>query len=251
MQLKYLTLNIWKGGMLFDAIVDFIKQENPDIIAMQEVYNGEDKHLEKRFRSVSELKKETNYPFAEFSAALFDKTSSTQRGNAVFSHFPIIEQQTTFFDIPYKTVDTENDKEKDFLSYPYNLQHVKIDLHGTTLNVFNTHGIWGTHGADTPRRLQMGEIIANAVKDKNNVILSGDFNLLPITQTVAKIEKHLKNVFKNELTTTFNMKHKTKEGYATAAVDMIFVSPDVRVIEHYMPEVDVSDHMPLVCIVEI
>jgi endonuclease/exonuclease/phosphatase family metal-dependent hydrolase len=53
-------------------------------------------------------------------------------------------------------------------------------------------------------------------------------------------------VFGEELKTTFNMKHKDNPGYATAAVDMMFISPDIKVSEKACPEVDVSDHLPLV-----
>ncbi len=70
------------------------------------------------------------------------------------------------------------------------------------------------------------------------------------TQTIRNIEKHLNNVFKDELSTTFNVKHKDLTrfpGYATAVVDMVFVSSDLQVQSKKCPAVDVSDHLPLVC----
>jgi endonuclease/exonuclease/phosphatase family metal-dependent hydrolase len=99
----------------------------------------------------------------------------------------------------------------------------------------------------------MGELIAEQVKDLENVILAGDFNLFPSTKTVELIEDHLKNVFKNELTTSFNMKQKTNPNtnYATSVVDMIFVSKNIKVIQHYCPQVDISDHLPLVSVIEL
>jgi endonuclease/exonuclease/phosphatase family metal-dependent hydrolase len=96
----------------------------------------------------------------------------------------------------------------------------------------------------------MSEIIVNQIQDKSNVILGGDFNLLSTTQTVQNIERHLTSVFKKELPTTFNVKHKNLEkspGYATSAVDMMFVSPDLKIVSKSCPDVDVSDHFPLVC----
>ena len=47
------------------------------------------------------------------------------------------------------------------------------------------------------------------------------------------------------------MKHNDKGGYATAAVDMIFVSPNIKIIEHDCPDVDISDHLPLVTTMSI
>ena len=54
-------------------------------------------------------------------------------------------------------------------------------------------------------------------------------------------------MFKDELKTTFNMKRKTDPGYAAAVVDMIFISKNIEVISHDCPQVDISDHLPLVC----
>ena len=42
------------------------------------------------------------------------------------------------------------------------------------------------------------------------------------------------------------MRHKTKPGYATAVVDMMFGSKNSQVVEHYCSEIDISDHLPLV-----
>lgn len=47
------------------------------------------------------------------------------------------------------------------------------------------------------------------------------------------------------------MKRKTTFGYATAVVDMIFVSGDICVTSKSCPKVDISDHLPLVCEFEI
>jgi endonuclease/exonuclease/phosphatase family metal-dependent hydrolase len=82
----------------------------------------------------------------------------------------------------------------------------------------------------------------------------GDFNVQANTKTIKNIEKHMQNVFKEDLTTSFNLAHKDLEkypGYETAVVDMFFVSKDVKVITKSVPDDDVSDHLPLLCEVEI
>ena len=97
----------------------------------------------------------------------------------------------------------------------------------------------------------MSQKIVNNLQGKEHVILAGDFNLQPNTQTISNIEKQLKNVFRGELKTTFNMKRKDNPGYASAVVDMIFVSKHIKILKHYCPNVDVSDHLPLVCVFEV
>jgi endonuclease/exonuclease/phosphatase family metal-dependent hydrolase len=87
------------------------------------------------------------------------------------------------------------------------------------------------------------------IKETPKTILTGDFNTRPQTKTIQAIEAHLNNLFSDKLTTTFNLPRKDVEkhpGYATATVDMMFVSFDIGIIDTYCPRVDVSDHLPLV-----
>jgi endonuclease/exonuclease/phosphatase family metal-dependent hydrolase len=63
---------------------------------------------------------------------------------------------------------------------------------------------------------------------------------------MRQVGQHLTSVFGDSLKTTFNISRKDNPGYATAAVDMMFVSSDIEVIEKACPAVDVSDHLPLV-----
>ena len=251
MEIKFVTLNIWSGGRLLDEIVSFIKKENPDIIAMQEVRNGKDSRLEKPFRTMEIFKKELGFPHYAFSPAFINTLSigNIEEGNAIFSMFPIIHDKVTFFGKQYGEFNSEDSKHFELI--PGILQHAVIEHQSLKLNIFNAHGIWGFDGKDNEGRLKMSKIIVDEVKDKKNVILAGDFNVKPNTKTIQNIEKYLKNVFKGELTTTFNMKQKVGEGYATSVVDMVFVSKNIRVIKHFCSEVDISDHMPLVCILEL
>ena len=115
-------------------------------------------------------------------------------------------------------------------------------------------GIWGLDGGDNSARFKMSDIIVEQIKDKEKVLLAGDFNLKPNTQTIKNIEKYLTNVFKDELKSSFNLSRKNLEkfpGYATAVVDMLFVSSDIKLLTHSCPQVDVSDHLPLICEFEV
>ncbi|MEK7458162.1 MAG: endonuclease/exonuclease/phosphatase family protein [Patescibacteria group bacterium] len=157
-------------------------------------------------------------------------------------------RRTIFLNVPYGEYDPVP-VGKDFSQHPKNMQCCEIYVGGTKLNVCNMHGLWELSGGDTPERLKMSEIIVQEVGNKRKVILAGDFNLRPNIQTVQNIEKHLANVFKDQLRTTFNLKRKDLKkfpGYASTVVDMIFTSKDVSILSRGSPNVDVSDHMPLV-----
>ncbi len=248
MRIKFITINIWQGGNLLGNLIEFLKKENPDIIAMQEAYNGKESNLDPKFRSVDVLKAQLPLPYSSFAPQIIDVRSfgKIEQGNAVLSKFPIASQNVLFYDVPFG--ERYEETETDWTDWPCNLQHVEIIVNEKILNIFNTHGPWYLNGnEDTKRRLAMSRKIIEQVKDKQYVVLAGDFNVRPTTQTIVNIEQHLINVFDRKLKSTFNMKRKINSGYAGAVVDMIFVSSDVNILKHSCPQVDISDHLPLVC----
>ncbi len=246
MVFKFINLNIWIGGKLLDSALDFLSKETADILTLQEACNGSRNELPKNERTIEILKNKLNYKYSSFSKCFMDEATQgkVDRGNAILSRFPIINTNDVFYDRPYG-IYSEN-RPQDFSILPKTIQYAEIQINNKILNVFNTQGIWGLDGDDNERRLQMSRIILNQIKGEN-VILVGDFNVKPNTKTINNIEKVLKNVFKDELKTTFNMKRKTNPGYATAVVDMIFISKNIEIVNHACPRVDISDHLPLVC----
>lgn len=252
MQLRFLTLNIWNGGRLWDNLESFLRQNTFDIMFFQEVFNGHGENLPKRYKTMEEFRKLFPEHFFHFAPSFgdIDSCGTFDRGNAIFSKFPITASEITFFDLPYRVFAEQ--KERSFEFTPRALEHCQVKIDSNVLHLFNHHGIWGNDGLDSPRRLTMGRVIADKVKSLENVILAGDFNMSPDTETIKIIEQHLKSVFGTNLISTFNMRQKDKNtGYKTAAVDMLFVSPEIRVVEKSCPDVDVSDHLPLLATLEI
>lgn len=251
MKLKVISLNVWQGGNLFDEIVEFLLHENPDILLLQEVYNSKDAGLARNLRCFDVLAGVLNMPHRHFAPALVDNRAEGNivQGNAIFSKFPITGSNVTFYDHPYR--EDYVDVAENFATAPRNLQHVQVDANATELNIFNIHGIWDLDGDnDSERRLAMSKAVVDAVSGKKHVVLAGDTNVKPETKTIRNIEKHLTSVFKDELMTSFNMRRKNNPGYASAVVDMMFVSQDFKVLEHVCPNIDISDHLPLIATLE-
>lgn len=248
MKIKYLSLNVWFGGKLWDTMVDFLKREDVDIVALQEVYGGEDPTLEKRLRTIHALKQEVPYPYTAFAPAMTDSKLNLPWGNAILSKFPITKQKAIFFDVPF---DEREIKIENAEYAPRNMLHAVIDLGSTTLNVFSLHGIWGKDGEDNPRRLAMSKTILKNIRGKERVILSGDFNVREGTRTIGMLEEELVNVFKHELQTTCNMRQRKNPKLAQAVIDFLFASRDLSAVAHACPDVDVSDHLPLTATFEL
>lgn len=251
MHLKILSLNLFEGGLFWENIEAFLLREKADIMCFQEAFDS-DENQPLSFQSIKRLR--SLFPkYHYYHSPEMHETwphGSGDTGNAIFSKFPIVDQKTVFLHRAYERIIRPAD-EKDFSHYPKNMQHVVVEIDRKQLHVCNLHGIWELSGGDTPERLQMSEIISKEIADHQPLILMGDFNLRPNTQTIAKIEEKLTNAFKDKLTTTFNMRHKTNPGYATAVVDMFFASHDVKVLTAECPEDDVSDHKALVVTIDL
>jgi len=249
MKFKFISINIWLGGKLFDNLVEFIQRENPDILALQEVHNGKGK-LPRNLKTIEEFKKKFNFEYISFAPAYLNVTPNGKipSGNSIFSKFPIKEDKITFTSSLFEEQTFE--KRKTWDSVPRNLQHTKINISDKILNIFNTQGIWGKDDMDNPERLKMSQKIVKEIKGKENVILCGDFNVGVNTKTIKNIEKYLVNIFPKRAT-SFNLRRKTGGGFKSSVVDFVFTSQDIEVIQKYVPEVDVSDHMPLIAIFEL
>ena len=252
MKLKVISINLWDGGRLLEEALDFIVQQDPDILALQEVCDSKNPSLEARFRTLDILKERLSYVSYHYAPEFIDNRQEGRipQGNAVFSKFPIVDSSVVFFDRPLD----ENYVElpENFATISHNLQHLLLDTPGGGINFYNFHGVWDLDGDNfSPPRKNMSATIMKAIAGKENVILVGDTNAKPTNQAIRNIEKNLKSVFGDMATTTFNMRRKDNPGYATAAVDMIFVSKNIRVISSDIPDVDISDHLPLVATLDL
>lgn len=257
MSIKIISLNLFEGGVFWENILEFFNRENADIYCLQEAGDGNaDQPLPfqtlERFRKVFP---NFHFYYTPEMYQIWSKNHSVwpgaegDAGNLIISRFPITSQQTTFIHGEYGKFHRPED-EKDFRHYPKNMQHVTVKVEDQELHVFNLHGVWGFDGDDNPDRLEMSRKIVKEISGKSPAVLMGDFNVQPNTQTIDQIEEHMVNVFKDELSTSFNMRHKTNPSYGTAVVDMIFATSELKIISKSCPEDDVSDHKPLVVEVE-
>lgn len=249
MKLKVVCLNLWIGGVLFDNIIDFLKQQDADIIALQEVLQSNDKTLPIQYRSLDGLT-QLGYAHQQFAPAMIDQFpwGDVPGGNAVLSKFPIKAQEVTFFD------DTQGPNTRrlpfdpsSFPVTPRNLQHVVIDTGVTEVNLFNLQGVWDLDGdSASPQRQKMSQIILEKTSEKRHVIVTGDTNAKYTNPVMRNLENNLTNVFGDSLITSFNMRRKSNPGYATSVVDLMYISDDFSVVSRACPDVDISDHLPLV-----
>ena len=102
--------------------------------------------------------------------------------------------------------------------------------------------------------MQTEGIIEFMAKRKIPRIIGGDLNVLPNTQSVLKFEKAgYRNLIKDfAISTTRNefswRKYPNNRLYYS---DYVFVSPDVRVKSFSVPDMEISDHLPMILEVDL
>lgn len=254
MEIKVISLNMWWGGHLFSQILEFLKRENADIVMLQEVYNASDSSLKPAYRSMQVLAEELDYEHAAFVKAYTEAAEAGKlpHGNAVLSRFPITHNELRLMsevqdpDFEYKDIPEH------WPILPSPLQLVELDTPAGKVTVCNVHGVWDLDGDSySEKRQHMSQVMLETTRGRNRLILAGDTNAKSTNRAMRELEPQLVSVFGTDLKTTFNMQRKDNPGYATAAVDLMFVSPDVKVISKDVPDVDISDHLPLVVTLEI
>lgn len=251
MNIKFLSLNLWHGKLI-DKSVEFLAEQDADIVILQEVHGGTDPKLPPALRSFDLIKQRLNYLADDFAPGLLfhHPEGMIPNGNAVFSKFPIVGRGLTFFNETFN--DDYYDIPENFPTYPRTLQRVVLETPVGEVNVFNFHGVWDMDGDNySERRRHMSQVIIESIKDKPNVLLGGDTNAKHTNQSMRDIEGHLKSVFGDELATTFNMRRKDNPGYGTAAVDLLFVSPGIEILSKECLDIDISDHLPVVVMAKI
>jgi len=98
-------------------------------------------------------------------------------------------------------------------------------------------------------------IVEHLSKCTDPKVIGGDFNLMPDTESVGLFEKSgYKNLIKDfDIKTTRSSLNSGKypEGDIQYFADYAFVSPEVKVKDFKVPQVEISDHLPLILEFEI
>lgn len=123
------------------------------------------------------------------------------------------------------------------------------------INLGNIHGLPRPGPKlDTAERIEQSEQIISFFETlEGRKIIGGDFNLLPDQKSITMFEEngYIDLIKKYKIETTRN-KHAWKL-YPESVLyhsDYLFVSPEVKIKSFEVPEIEVSDHLPLVLEIE-
>lgn len=250
--MKVITLNTWGGLAGKEGILAFFEayKDTTDIFCLQEIWSAPYKELEDDLVGGRRLKNDQVmvYGMQEISATLPDHVGYFR---------PHLKEHYGLMMLVNKNILVQNEgerfvyKERGFVgeddigNHARNIQYADLRTDSGPLTVINLHGLWTGKGkTDTEDRILQSKNIVDFISGvKGEVILCGDFNLLPDTESIKIIEDAgLRNLIKEYGVTSTRTSHYTKpEKYA----DYVFVSGGVEVKDFQVLPDEVSDHNAL------
>ena len=189
--MKILQLNIW-GGKLGKQISELIVREQPDIICFQEAVEMSGK--ENFFvATLAELTEGTDYTHQFFSPSFAFKHMNRKAhwGNAIVSKLPFTATEDFFTRGAF--VD-----DFDLLEGDYNLrvlQRATVLHNGKPLHILNHHGHHvREHKLGNEETMRQCTMIAAYIQTlTGDIVLAGDFNLSPESESLGLLNGLLTN----------------------------------------------------------
>ncbi len=254
--MKLICLNIW-GGKMYKPLMEFIKKHKAttDIFCFQEVFQSDTNISESSgfkmnilFDLTNTLKNFQGYFVKSVSGYDMVKLVNFEvnLGNAIFVKKYI--KTSSYEEIFIHIVDGEIVRRKGYFESSRTLQFIQFKLRDKLLNVYNLHGLWipdfaGGKKDNKERLLQSEKIIRFIQKYNGEKIMVGDFNLDPETKSLKIIENNLINLIKEyNIPTTRTSLYTRKNKFA----DYTLVSSGIKVISFEVPNINISDHRPMI-----
>jgi len=253
-KIKFIQINIFKGKYL-DSLIAYLTQEDPDFIAMQEVTSrGFNLTDDKGANLFEELRKRLGMDGVYHGDLKLRDDPQSTFGNAVFSKHKILSSNVVILKTSEPVTLEELDGESAAEIRPLISRHLlaaRIELFGKEIEIMSWHGAWTAPPVDTAETLRQSRLVANYLNSlRVPFILGGDLNNTPDSKTVSLINKVANNLMlgSSVVQTTHPKIHKiAPRGYL---IDYIFTSKDIKMIKIGVPQITVSDHLPVVAYVD-
>lgn len=241
--MKLISLNTW-GGILKEELHAFIKKQaaDTDIFCFQEIFdNAVNARVDvlgdvdiNLYKTITDLL--PNY------IGHYAPSQDDDEGLAIFVRPRIqIEEIGDVFVHRFRNAMVDDDG----TTIGRNIQFAHIVQDGQDYTIINFHGLWNGRGkTDSPDRIEQSKKVREFVETraKGKVILVGDFNLEPQTESVAILERGMRNLIKDHGITSTRSHHYAKP---VKFADYAIVSKDVEVDKFEVLQDPVSDHLPL------
>lgn len=249
MNIKFIQINIYKGKYL-DTLVEFLKKELPDFVSLQEVATGGFSLVSDKGINVFDYLKRELAMKGSFHGDLKLKGSyDSFFGNAVLGRAKVVETKVlslkTFRPVTIVELDGDSGSARELIDR--HLLDVTFELNTNNIHILSWHGAWVAPPRDTPETLRQSKLVSQYIADlKEPFILGCDSNNLMTSQTVKNIGKLSQNLLAG--TNITSSLHPTNHKIAPTGylVDFVFASKHFRLKKVEVPQVTISDHLPIV-----
>lgn len=182
--------------------------------------------------------------FSPLNSVKFD-SRNISFGNVIYSSLPFTKRENIFTHGSYKA-------DFDFDVDDYNIraqQHASVKVNGKQLHILNHHGHHiDAHKLGDDETMRQTAMIIDYIKQLDGaVILCGDLNLAPESESIKQFDSILQNLSVTQsLETTRSLLTYKKE-----VCDYIFVNEKVEVKDFSMDQTIISDHNTLILDFEV
>jgi len=243
--MKLIQVNTWLGHLMH-PLLNYIDQEQPDIICAQEILQSDSRNpLFDVYNTGDELAKRFPYHFFAPTYDFESLGAKVMQGNAIYSRFPITDPETHFITGKYQS----NQLTANFARNIRNLQICTITLPDSkALTVANHHGFHDLNPLGNQRTVEALECVADQLATKPRpLIFCGDLNVNPSSPALKALDKlKLHNLSTlHKLPATLSTAHRIPNSQEIVC-DYVFISEEIKVVNFTASEVVISDHKPLV-----
>ena len=263
--MKLISFNVSIKMFNNERVLEFLREQGPDIVLLQEAVRAVERQVIRKYVSAGFLVGELEMPHVNF-APMWQSNAITvtnpavanlerdfggivQQGQLCLSKYLIECARNQFYynsdggKGAYKVgFDATNFKERDWVR---SIQNMVVDMDGRRVQIINVHGIWNESRLGDARTIAQSQFILDNIDPNLPIILAGDFNLLPHSESIKMLEAAgLEN-----LCTRFGIaatRPALDDGLDVggAVVDYIFTR-GIKVESLTANKTEISDHYPL------
>lgn len=241
MKVSVLTWNVWYKEKA-ENIDELLKQENADIICLQELTQNATHSTQKDVPSF--ISKALGYNYYHVVANAWGNETL---GNGIFSKFPLVERNHIY-------VAERNDDSDDFSKEGRVYVEAQVNLGEQFLTVGTTHLSYTHKFEETNQKLREVGNFINQLKNERYIVC-GDFNVIPESKTIRDISQKLQHVSPPFNQKTWTTKPFSYNGFEEKELnwrlDYIFASQDFKILSTSIVDTDYSDHLPVKIVFEV
>lgn len=232
-------------GKRFEEIKNFIFEENPDIVFIQE-FGYFKRHSDSRYNS-RDIQNHFSQLYPYQHVWYKNQTKRQEHGVLVLSKYPLSNKNKLEYDSK-NNVSTYCDVTigcKTIRLINNHLESYKLSNDQVNLHIKDKEALYFRMKDSMASRAKQAESIHQMIKSCNTpVIVAGDFNDVPMSYSYNIISRGLNDAYVKGA--KFGYYYTYHKGFAHFPIDHILVDKSIKVLSSRVAKVPYSDHYPII-----